>query len=257
MRIASLSDVHGNLPALRAVLAEIEREGVDLVVLGGDHAAGPFPAETLDLLIGLGERARFIRGNADRELVEAADDPNSAPRENGPPALAWAVPRLDSRHWDFLRALPESVAFEVDGLGRTLFCHGSPRTDMEVLTAGTPESRVRDALGGVEASAVVCGHTHMQFERELDGKRVLNPGSVGLPYEGEPGAYWAVLGPGVEFRRTLYDNEATAALVRETDYPDVEQFVAEFILASHAREETIEFFEQLALDDQRFAGASG
>ncbi len=257
MRIASLSDVHGNLPALEAVLGEVKRERVDLIVFGGDHAAGPSPAETLDVLIGLGDSARLIRGNADRELVEALDHPGRAPRDDAPPALPWAASRLSARHGKFLRGLPESLTLDVDGLGRTLFCHGSPRTDMEVLTAGTPDSRLREAVHAVEAEAVVCGHTHMQFEREIDGKRVLNPGSVGLPYEGEPGAYWALIGPEVEFRRTPYDIEATAELVRRTDYPDVEEFVAEYILASHPRAETIQFFEQLALDDPRFAGASG
>jgi len=247
MPIALLSDVHGNLPALQAVLDELEGIQHDRIVVTGDLAAGPFPRETLDLLVSLGERARFVRGNADREMIEPPADGMS-------PMAAWAAERLTEEQRDFLAVLPESLVLEVDGLGPTLFCHGSPRTDEEILTVQTPEARLRDAVSGVRERTVTCGHTHMQFDRTVDGFRVVNPGSIGLPYEGAPGAYWAVLGPDVEFRRTDYDLEHTAALVRAAEYPEADEFVAEYILASTPRAEATEFFEQLARDDPRFAG---
>jgi putative phosphoesterase len=256
MRVAALSDVHGNLPALEAVLRDVDAAGVDVIHFGGDVAAGPLPSETLDVLMGLGGRAQFIRGNADRELV-AAYDGTREPEQAGPPPglMEWMAERLTREHRDFLAELPETLSLEVEGLGPTLFCHGSPRTDMEVLTAKTPEERLREAVARVAEANVVCGHTHMKFERQADGKRVLNPGSVGLPYEGRPGAYWAVLGPGVEFRRTEYDVEATADLFRSTGYPDVEQFVTEFILSSNDPDETAEYFEKLARESPRLGGA--
>jgi diadenosine tetraphosphatase ApaH/serine/threonine PP2A family protein phosphatase len=143
---------------------------------------------------------------------------------------------------------------EVERLGRILVCHGSPRTDMEILTERTPTPRLREAVAEVEQEVVICGHTHMQFDRTAGGRRVVNPGSVGLPYEGRPGAYWAILGPDVAFKRTEYDVESAADLIRGSGYPNVEEFIAEYIVGSHDREEAMEFFEKLALDDPRFAG---
>ena len=242
MRVAALSDVHGNLPALEVVLAEVERAGVDLIVLGGDHAAGPFPGETLRLLMAFGERACFIRGNADRELAAAAGAP---PSESEPPDhVAWAAQQLTDAERDFLGRLPEQQVLELEGLGPTLFCHGSPRTDMEIITAETPEERLREAVAGVEQRVVVCGHTHMQFERAVAGIRVLNPGSVGMPYEGEPGAYWALLGPSVELRRTEYDFERAAELFRASGALDAENIAAIVSLAPVSRDEATSVFEQ-------------
>ena len=178
MRVAALCDVHGNLTALEAVLAELEREGVERIVSGGDLLSRPFAAECLELLTRLGERVVFLRGNADRETAEFADV-----------VAGW----------------PLTVELDVDGLGRVLFCHGSPRSDEEILTRVSPEVRVSAALAGSDADVVVGGHTHVQFDRVVAGHRLVNAGSVGMSYEGRPGAYWALLGPDVELRRTDFD----------------------------------------------------
>ena len=252
MRVAALYDIHGNLHALEAGLSEVDREGVDALVLGGDFSAGPLAAETVDRLRALGERARFLRGNAERELADPAwplDDDAAAER------FQFVRAQLGPERLDFVRALPEHVVVDVDGLGSVLFCHGSPRTDMEVLTRATPEERLRAAIAGVDADIVVCGHTHAQWRREVDGRTVVNAGSVGMPYEGRPGAYWALLGPTIEHRRTDYDVEAAVAASRACGYPDADEF-AETLVQPAAADEATAYFEQLALERPELAGAA-
>lgn len=220
MRVAALCDVHGNLPALEAVLAEVATLEVDRIVCGGDVVAGPFPHECLQRLLDLD--AVFVRGNADREPGE------------------WVESLLDPRSLRFLRALPTSIA-----VGGVRYCHGSPRSDEEILTRVSSDARVRSALDGVAERLVVGGHTHVQYQREVDGIRLVNAGSVGRPYEGRPGAFWALLDDGsVELRRTPYALDAAVALFRSTGYPD-EQFVPN-LLEPPDPEETSDYFESRA-----------
>jgi predicted phosphodiesterase len=200
VQFAALYDVHGNLRALEAVLGEVPDDAV--IVVGGDVAMGPSPGGTLELLRALGGRVRWIRGNADRELMVGED--GLAP----PDALDWVRGQLSAEQIEFLHGLPERLELEIDGLGRVLFCHASPRNDVDVFLEGTPEEHVAPLFAGVEAGTVVCGHTHMQFARDIAGIRVVNAGSVGMAYEDEPGAYWALLGPGIEHRRTSFDESA-------------------------------------------------
>ena len=208
-RVAALYDIHANLTALDAVLAEAGE--ADLVVVGGDFAHGPLPAETVDRLRGLGDRVRFIRGNADREV--------------GRPD-AWQRAPLGDDRLAFLAGLPETVTIEIDGLGSVLFCHGSPSSDEEIITAVTPEDRLGRILADVSQPVVVCGHTHHQFDRTAHGIRVVNAGSVGMPYEGRPGAFWAMLGPDVELRSTAYDLDAAAEAIVASGYPGADELVA-------------------------------
>jgi diadenosine tetraphosphatase ApaH/serine/threonine PP2A family protein phosphatase len=245
VRVAAIYDVHGNLPALDAVLAEPDVAGADLLLVGGDIASGPLPGATIERLRGIGDRARFLRGNADRELVERFDGGPGGGAEVWERRTDWAAGELTRPQRDFLAALPATIALEVDGLGRTLFCHGSPRSDEEILTCLTDEARLAAALGGVEEQVVVCGHTHVQFDRSPGPARVVNAGSVGMPYEEEPGAYWALLGPGVELRRTAYDLDAAAARFRAGSFPDVDPFVAD-LLHPAGPDEASELFERLA-----------
>jgi predicted phosphodiesterase len=209
-------------------------------------AAGPMPAETLDRIMALD--AICIRGNADRELV-------SGP--SGGLIDAWVVGQLDDRHREFIAGLPEQVELDVEGVGRVLFCHGSPRSDEEMILKTTPDEWLREMLAGVEADVVVCGHTHMQFDRRIDRWRVVNAGSVGLPY-GAPGAHWLALGPGLEHRSTPYDAEAFANRVRTLEWPIAERFAEENIRNVPAEKEALEFFEKVAAEawEQRYPGAS-
>ena len=201
-RVAVLADVHGNAVALAAVLAELEREQPDAIVHCGDLTWGPLPEATAGLLGGLD--VRYVRGNADRfvtELEAKLADPASPPTERE----RWMAEHHDARLRSLLASFPTTVELRVDGLGDVLFCHGSPRSDEELITIETPEARLAEAIADVRADVVVTAHTHVRYTRRALGCTFLNPGSIGMPYEGAPGAYWALLGPGIEHRCTAYD----------------------------------------------------
>jgi putative phosphoesterase len=246
-RIAVLNDIHGNLPALDAVLAEVDEAGVDRIVLGGDIAMGPMPRATLERLLGLGDRVVALHGNADRELVSVFDGavPDPGIPDELRAAVTWAGRSLERRHRDYLAGLPPTLTIEMDGVGEVLFCHASPRNDTEIFTEVSPDERVAPMFAGVRSDLVVCGHTHMQFERRIGDVRVVNAGSVGMPYA-EPAAYWLLLGPGIELRRTPYDLEAAAALIRATEFPAAEDFAANNVLRPPPAAEATAVFEQLA-----------
>jgi len=249
--VAALYDIHGNLPALEATLVALEAAGAHEVVVGGDVVLGPMPRETLERLLDLGPRVRVIRGNCDR-LVADAFDGRLATRL--PPAVreavAWTAAQLDRRHRDFLGSLPATLVVTVPGLGPVLFCHATPRSDEEIFTARTPAERVRPMLEGVTQPVVVCGHTHMQFDRSVDGVRVVNAGSVGMPY-GRPGAHWLLLGPDVQLTRTEYDRQGAAERVRATAYPQAAEFASRQVLNPQSEEEMLALFEPAATQPAR------
>lgn len=249
MRVAAIYDVHGNLPALEAVLEEIRREGVDEIVVGGDVLPGPLPREALARLLdpALGIPIRFLRGNGDRAVLdEIAGVDSGALPEAAREVVRWTARQVTPGQRERLAAWPAAVELAIEGLGEVLFCHATPRNDTEIFTRATPEERLLPVFQGVGADVVVCGHTHMPFDRTVGRVRVVNAGSVGMPY-GEPGAYWLLLGPGVEHRRTPYDLEAAAARIRATEYPQAEQFVAGSILRPPPAAEMVERFSKFEL----------
>jgi putative phosphoesterase len=228
MRVAALYDVHGNLPALEAVLAEVDREGVDAIVIGGDIASGPpQPGEVVELVRSL-PNAHCIRGNADRLFDEefAGDE-----------GLAWLLERLDDEQARWLASLPFSVT-----LDDTLYVHATPLDDTTIVTELTTDEKLAGLLRDVKQPRVVAGHTHMQLERRVGDRLFVNAGSVGWPYEGRAGAYWAILDEGVELRYTDYDRERAAELTRRSGHPRAEEIAAENILLSAPREEALEVF---------------
>jgi len=249
-RVVAIYDIHGNLPALEAVLSDLQRVEPDLLIVGGDVASGPMPAEVLDRLSGLGDLVSFVRGNADREVVSAYDTgPSQIEVRMADAALrmsAWAAARLERRHRDLLASFSERVVVDIEGIGEVLFCHATPRSDEEIITALTPDDRLREILSGIEQNLVVCGHVHAQYDRRVDSKRVVNAGSVGMPYQGEPvGAFWLLLGPGVEFRRSEYDLGRAVSEFRAIGCPAAED-MAESLLEPPDPVWVADFFERQA-----------
>jgi putative phosphoesterase len=233
VRVAALSDIHGNLPALEAVLSDVEREGVDAIIVAGDTVPGPWPVEVFELLRDVG--ARIVRGNADRLVLERDDGHLGA----------WSAERLGAERLAAVAEWPLTLGLDADGLGEALVCHATPYSDDPIYTRITPDDALIDLLGPVGAEIVVCGHTHMQYDRRLSsGLRVVNPGSIGLPYEGRRGAFWALLGPDVEFRFTAYDVEAAVRAIRALGAP-VEEKLIEELLDPPDADYVTSYFEEL------------
>jgi putative phosphoesterase len=247
MRVAALYDIHGNLPALDAVLAEISRLGVDRIVIGGDVLPGPMPRETMARLLALEIPTQFIYGNGDLAIL--AQLKAATPSEvtywgtsSGAPLpeqfgemFRWTAQQV-REYQDVLASWPLTTTIEIKGVGKVLFCHATPRNETEIFTKRTPEERLVPVFAGVDASVVVCGHTHMQFDRTVGRLRVVNAGSVGMPF-GTTGADWLLLGPGIELRKTQYDLNAAAEQFRRTEYPMVEEMAVRYILNSPPEEE--------------------
>ena len=135
---------------------------------------------------------------------------------------------------------------DVDGLGAVRFCHGSPRRDDESITSATPDERLAPMLEGVAEPTVVCGHTHRQFDRVAGRHRVVNAGSVGMPYEGDAAAFWLSLGPEVELRRTEYDVDAAVADSAPPDFPDLDEMFRESLMEPADPDWVAEYFEAIA-----------
>jgi predicted phosphodiesterase len=242
MRVAALYDIHGNLPALEAVLREITQLQVDQVVVGGDVLPGPLPRETLAALFDLPIPTQFLLGNGEVAVLEvlAGREP-VAVSELHRPVIRWTARQLPPSHQTMLATWPKTLRLDIPGLGPVLFCHATPRSENEIFTRTTPEERLLPVFAGLDASLVVCGHTHMQFDRTVGSVRVVNAGSVGMPF-GEPGAYWLLLGPDVQLRQTRYDLMQAAERVRATDYPQADDFAARSIRRPLSEAEMLERF---------------
>ncbi|HEX3551655.1 MAG TPA: metallophosphoesterase family protein [Thermoanaerobaculia bacterium] len=247
MRVAAIYDVHSNLPALAAVLQEIRQAGVDQIMVGGDVLPGPMPRETIEYLLGLDVPLQFIQGNGDRAVLEAMTGTETgALPEQAREAVRWVARQLDPEHERLLASWPRTLRVEIPGLGEVLFCHATPRNDTEIFTRLTPEDRLLPVFEGVNASVVVCGHTHMQFDRTIGGIRVVNAGSVGMPF-GEAGADWLLLGPDVQLRHTPYDLKGAAERIRATSYPQAQEFADREVLQPRSEKEILELFTKAEL----------
>jgi putative phosphoesterase len=247
MRIAALYDIHGNLPALEAVLQDIRHAEVDQLVVGGDVFPGPMPRETLACLLSLDIPVQFIQGNGDRVVrTQMAGTESSEVPEQFREIVRWNAQQLQPEDEQLLASWPLTLRVRIGGLGEALFCHATPRNDTEIFTRLTPEEILLPIFEGLDAALVVCGHTHMQFDRTIGRTRVLNAGSVGMPFE-EPGAYWLLLGPDVALRRTTYDLEKAAARIRDTKYPQAEDFAARNVLQPPSAAATLEAFTRFEL----------
>ena len=223
---------------------------MDLIVVGGDVVPGPMPGETLRRLLDLDIPKHFICGNTDREvLAQMAGQETawySAAPEPWREPVRWTARRLPPEHQRLIASWPAVCRVEICGLGQVQFCHATPRNDTDVFTRLTPEVRLRPVFATVQEPVVVCGHTHMQFDRVIGGIRVINAGSVGMPF-GQPGAYWLLLGPDVQLRRTPYDLVEAAERIRTTDYPQAQDFATRYVLQPPSEADMLEAFGKAEL----------
>jgi predicted phosphodiesterase len=247
MRVAAIYDIHGNLPALEAVLQEMRQADVDHVVVGGDVIPGPMPCETLRCLLDIDIPVQFIQGNCEVAVLEqlAGTDSGNLP-EQARDAVRWTMQQLPPGYERWIASWPKTHRLEIRGLGAVLFCHATPRSETECFTRLTSEDRLLPVFEGLEVSLVVCGHTHMQFDRTVGRIRVVNAGSVGMPF-GEPGAYWLLLGPDVQLRHTSYDLEKAADRIRATCYPQAQDFAACNVLDTPSEGKMLEIFTRSEL----------
>src|SRR5437879_1806829 len=247
LRVAAIYDIHGNLPALEAVLHDVRQAGVDRVVVGGDVVPGPMPRETIAQLRNLDISAEFIQGNGEVAVLEqmAGREPRAVP-EKFQHIIRWTAGQLGFEHQRWLASWPKTLRLLIPGLGEVLFCHATPRNENECFTRRTPEDRLLPVFQGLNRCIVVCGHTHMQFDRTIGATRVVNAGSVGMPF-GEPGAYWLLLGPDVQLRHTPYDLAKAAERIGDTKYPQAQDFAARNVLQSPSEGETLEAFTRVEL----------
>jgi putative phosphoesterase len=242
MKIAAIYDVHGNLPALEAVMAEVRREGVDLVVVGGDVLPGPMPVETLEYITTLDLPTQFLQGNGDREVRnQMAGIESSVIPPPWREVMRWVAAQLTPEHGRSLASWPATQTVEHETLGSILFCHATPRNDVEIFTRETPATNLLPVFSETDAAIVMCGHTHMQFDRRIGKTRVINAGSVGMPFS-EPGAYWALIDEDVELRHTAYDFDRAAQTIRASEYPQAEDFAAKNILNPPREEQMLKVF---------------
>lgn len=247
MRLAALYDIHGNLPALEAVLEDVRRAKVDAVVVGGDVVPGPMPTECLARLRAEQLPIFCIHGNGEREILAWRRGEESAAipwAYRG--AMRWVALTLTDADAAWLAGWPSTLTLPVDGIGDAMFCHASPRNDTDIFTRETAAERVRPLFAGVSAPVVVCGHTHMAFDRMIDSTRVVNAGSVGMPFA-EPGAYWLELGPDVTLRRTAYDTAAAARLLTRSAYPGAAEFAERYVARPPTEVEMLAAYSRIAL----------
>lgn len=241
MRIAAIYDIHGNLPALEAVLGEIRRMQVDGVVVGGDVLPGPMPCETLAALAALEIPLSCIRGNGEAAVLAqiAGRDADGIPEE-AREAVRWVARQLNAEQVRWIGEWPMTLSLAT-GVGDVLFCHATPRSDTEIFTRLTAEESLLPIFGAVDAPVVVCGHTHMQFERMVGDVRVVNAGSVGMPF-GKAAAFWLLIDGEIELQCTRYDLQRAAERIRATSYPQAEAFAVHNILHPPSEEQMLRLF---------------
>jgi len=247
LRTAALYDIHGNLPALEAVLHEAVLCGADKIVIGGDVVTGPMPRKCLDRLLEISIPIHFIKGNCETAVLAQM---NNKPIGNLPKSvleeISWTANQLQTAHEAFLAKWHKTITLEIEGLGEVLFCHATPRDENEIFTLLTPEDHLLPVFEEVNEAVVVCGHTHMQFDRIIGKVRVVNAGSVGMPF-GKTGADWLLLGPGVQLRHTSYNLKEAAERIGAAKYPQALEFAEKYVLNSPSEKEMLEAYSKVEI----------
>jgi putative phosphoesterase len=242
-RVASVSDVHGNAPALEAVLTDIAFSGAQALVVCGDTLPGPMPEEVLALLDDFTTTmpVLMLRGNADREVFSTATPLAPELRRS----VEWTRMHTARDRLDRLAQLP--IALELRVAGKSVcFCHATPHDDAHIFTVLSPPERVAKLVAPCAAETIVCGHTHMQFVRAVQPWTVVNGGSVGMPYEGRRGAFWALLGAREpQLRVTRYDLERAVERFRSSGYPETTE-VVQMLLEPPSSDAVARHFERVS-----------
>jgi putative phosphoesterase len=244
--IAALYDIHGNLPALDAVLTDVERSGATEIIIGGDVVPGPMPREVFDRLARVKLPMRYIIGNGDREILARLRGQPGPVAPQYEPMMSWVADQLDASHERLIAGWPATLRANVPELGSVVFCHATPRNDMDIVTRLTSENDLAPIIEPANVDVVICGHTHMQYDRMVGRTRVVNAGSVGMPF-GDPGAYWLLIGKDIELRHTRYDLEAAAAAIRATTYPGADAFAHDNVLSPPAEQKMLELYSSVRL----------
>jgi len=245
MKIAAIYDIHANPMALKAVLAEIENNDADLIIVGGDVVSGPMPLETLRLLQNVTIPIKYILGNAESEVIRYLNGEEI----NGLSEIAnqeaqWVARQLPTEQKRIIRSWSKTEKVQSNELGTILFCHGTPRSDVEIFTKVTPKKKLKHLFDDIDASVVVCGHTHMQFERKINNIRIFNAGSVGMPF-GKTGADWLFIDSSINFKNTEYDLEEAAELIRRSNYPDAESFASNNVINTPSESDALKMLTKI------------
>lgn len=228
--IAALYDIHGNLPALEAVASELNDLPIDRIIIGGDVLPGPMPLECLKLISSFRAPVDYITGNGELSVIDASKGALSSKLPpNVQKAIQWNADLLSAGDIDALEQWPQTLSQMNTSAGDIFFCHATPLNPFDIFTKLTPESELLDMFEQVNEPTIICGHTHMQFERRIGSKRVINAGSVGMPF-GAPGADWLLIGDDFELKHTDYDLDLAAQVVSKTEYPDAREFAKNNIL---------------------------
>jgi predicted phosphodiesterase len=237
-----IADIHGVSPALEAMLAEEMHDPSEVVLVLGDIAFGPQPNQVVDRLRSLGNRVIAISGNSEREMLEII---RGEPVESSDPIAAWSAHELTPANRDWLAALPGTRTIEIAGFGEVFLCHACPQNDMDILLVDTRIARWMEAFADLPESVamVLLGHTHMPFQRLVNGRRVINPGSIGMPYGGA-GAHWVRLRDGIiETRVTQFDIErATREVGESSGFPGAAEWVAPYLRSEISDVEVIRIY---------------
>lgn len=246
MRIVALYDIHANLPALEAVLADVARVEPDLIVVGGDVVPGPMPAATLDLLLGLSIETLFLYGNGEQDVLTAiaGEEPLRVPEPHRAP-VRWTAEQVSEEHQKAMAGWPLVQRVRMPIHGDVLFCHATPRSDSEIVTKNTAAPVLGELCAATGAAIIVCGHTHMQFDRPVPGGRLINAGSVGMPF-GDNAACWLLLDDEAHLRQTRYDVTGAVARIAETSYPEAGAFGERYLLHPPSEEEMLAMFDRVA-----------
>ncbi|MGD8428241.1 MAG: metallophosphoesterase family protein [Balneolaceae bacterium] len=241
MKVAAIYDIHGNLPALEAVIDEIMREKIDLLVVGGDVVLGPMSQEALTFLLDINIPKKFIKGNCEVAVLAEMNHKKYTISEQARESVRWTSMQLNSEHKRLLSSWPATFNCHVRGLGKVLFCHATPQNENDIFTQLTPEENLLSVFSGVNVEIIICGHTHMQFDRRIGDVRVVNAGSVGMPF-GATGADWIMLDQTIQFRHTDYDLENAAERIRDTKYPQAQEFAKNYVLNTPSKSEMLKIY---------------